>query len=180
MDPQKLRSLVFDKTGIKVDVDDPIFALVALNEAVLGEAAERHAAMLEAATRALAEQAELLLDGGAHCRYHAGGERPAALLMAPAAATAQVARDAGKREGATPWLRSAAAGAAGALAGVLLMQLVLASWFKPAPPPAPVLQARELSAEQSAAIRNGEKLARIVQKLDQKTRNTIAAEMQKP
>jgi len=47
LDPQKLRLHVFEKTGIKVDVDDPIFALVALNEAVLEEAVERHLARLD-------------------------------------------------------------------------------------------------------------------------------------
>jgi len=49
LDPQKLRLHVFEKTGIKVDVDDPIFALVALNEAVLEEAVERHLARLGSA-----------------------------------------------------------------------------------------------------------------------------------
>jgi hypothetical protein len=49
LDPHKLRLHVFEKTGIKVDVDDPIFALVALNEAVLEEAVERHLAKLEGA-----------------------------------------------------------------------------------------------------------------------------------
>ncbi|NHQ89517.1 hypothetical protein [Janthinobacterium lividum] len=57
MDQHKLRSHVFDKTGIKVDVDDPIFALVALNEAVLEETVERQLALLDAATQALAVQA---------------------------------------------------------------------------------------------------------------------------
>lgn len=49
LDPHKLRLHVFEKTGIKVDVDDPIFALVALNEAVLEEAVERHLAKLDGA-----------------------------------------------------------------------------------------------------------------------------------
>lgn len=49
LDPHKLRLHVFEKTGIKVDVDDPIFALVALNEAVLEEAVERHLARLDGA-----------------------------------------------------------------------------------------------------------------------------------
>ena len=57
MDQHKLRSHVFDKTGIKVDVDDPIFALVALNEAVLAETVERQLALLDSATQALAAQA---------------------------------------------------------------------------------------------------------------------------
>ncbi|WP_219115346.1 hypothetical protein [Janthinobacterium sp. UMAB-56] len=57
MDQHKLRTHVFDKTGIKVDVNDPIFALVALNEAVLAETVERQLALLDAATQALAAQA---------------------------------------------------------------------------------------------------------------------------
>ncbi|MFM2086102.1 MAG: hypothetical protein RLZZ237_971 [Pseudomonadota bacterium] len=57
VDQHKLRSHVFDKTGIKIDVDDPIFALVALNEAVLAETVERQLAQLDAATQALAAQA---------------------------------------------------------------------------------------------------------------------------
>ena len=57
MDRHTLRSHVFDKTGIKVDVDDPIFALVALNEAVLAETVGRQLALLEGVTQALAAQA---------------------------------------------------------------------------------------------------------------------------
>ena len=58
MDQQKLRNLVFEKTGVRIDVDDPVFALVALNEAVLAEAVERHVALLDDATRELAGQVE--------------------------------------------------------------------------------------------------------------------------
>ncbi|MTV56339.1 hypothetical protein GM672_26795, partial [Massilia buxea] len=54
MDQHKLRTLVFEKTGVKVDIDDPIFALVALNEAVLAEAVERHVERIDAASVALA------------------------------------------------------------------------------------------------------------------------------
>lgn len=57
MDQHKLRSHVFDQTGIKIDVDDPIFALVALNEAVLADTVGRQLALLDAATQALAAQA---------------------------------------------------------------------------------------------------------------------------
>ena len=57
VDQHKLRSHVFDKTGIRIDTDDPIFALVALNEAVLAETVERQLAVLDAATQALAAQA---------------------------------------------------------------------------------------------------------------------------
>jgi hypothetical protein len=78
MDQHKLRSHVFDKTGIKIDVDDPIFALVALNEAVLAETVERQLALLDAATQALAAQARA-----------AGG-----LPALPAAAMARLAPEA--------------------------------------------------------------------------------------
>lgn len=50
MDQQKLRNLVFEKTGVRIDVDDPVFALVALNEAVLEEAVQRHIALLHEAS----------------------------------------------------------------------------------------------------------------------------------
>lgn len=74
VDQHKLRTHVFDKTGIRIDVDDPIFALVALNEAVLAETVERQLALLDAATQALAAQARA-----------AGGlpELPAAAMPRP-------------------------------------------------------------------------------------------------
>lgn len=37
MDIQKLRTAIFEKTGVRVDATDPIFTLVALNEAMLEE-----------------------------------------------------------------------------------------------------------------------------------------------
>ena len=174
MDQQKLRTLVFEKTGVRVDIDDPIFALVALNEAVLAEAVERHVALLDDATRELAEQAQALQDGGGSCRYGAAPstERPALLKPAPAAASVPGPSRAELR------MMGIAAGAA--VLGALLVLFGQALFFKPAPPPAPIVQAKELTPEQNAAIRSGEKLSKIVQKLDQKTRNTIQAEMQKP
>lgn len=78
MDQQKLRTLVFEKTGVRIDIDDPVFAVVALNEAVLAEAVERHVALLEAATRELAVQAQGLRESGAICRCTQGAARPAA------------------------------------------------------------------------------------------------------
>lgn len=76
VDQHKLRSHVFDKTGIKIDVDDPIFALVALNEAVLAETIERQLAQLDAATQALTAQARA-----------AGGLAPLADIPRPETAT---------------------------------------------------------------------------------------------
>ncbi|WP_426189551.1 hypothetical protein [Massilia sp. DWR3-1-1] len=161
MDQQKLRTLVFEKTGVKIDLDDPVFALVALNEAVLAEAVERHVALIEQASDAMAAR----LAG------------PLAGAPAPVRAAAPVAPAAHVAVAATgPALLAGAA----AVLGAVLVLLGQALWFKPVPAPAAVVQARELSADQGAALRQADKLDKIIQKLDPKTRATIRAEMQKP
>jgi hypothetical protein len=156
MDQQKLRNLVFEKTGVRIDVDDPVFALVALNEAVLAEAVERHVALLDAATGILAEEVE------------------AAPLRGPAGAVAPASshRRAGKR--------MMAMAAASALLGALLVLFGQAIWFSPPTPAAPQSRPGALSAAQAGAIRDGEKLARIVRQLDPKTRARIQAALQQP
>ncbi|HEV7817428.1 MAG TPA: hypothetical protein VGP06_20300 [Janthinobacterium sp.] len=175
MDQQKLRSLVFEKTGIKIDSDDPVFALVALNEAVLAETVERHVALIGAATEELLAQAR----AGGH-----GGARPSSAAVpahgtfAPAPAVpAQALMLLAPRE---LRLLAAAAGIAVLSALLVLGGQVLFFTPAPAPVPAPVVRAPALTAEQAAAIAEGEKLARAVQKLDQKSRKLIEAEMQKP
>lgn len=158
MDQLKLRSLVFEKTGIKIDVDDPVFALVALNEAVLAEAVERHVALLDEATANLIEQAGALLPD----REQVPVRRPAA----PAHT---------KPERGAMLLAGGAA--------VLCALLVLAGqalFLHPAPVPPSTVIAKELTPEQARAIELGEKLGKILPKLDTKTRNAIQAEMQKP
>ena len=155
MDQQKLRTLVFEKTGVRIDVDDPIFALVALNEAVLEEAVQRHVALLDQATAALAQRA-------------------GPLLPATAPASAPVA---GARAAQDKRVIGIAAGAA--VLGALLVLGGQALWFKQ-PPAVPVIMARELTGEQALALKQAEKLSKIVAKLDARTRNTIQAEMQKP
>lgn len=198
MDQHKLRSLVFDKTGVRIDIDDPIFALVALNEAVLGETVERHVALLEAAAQELAQQARL-----------AGG-LPAAALASSAAASGAEATPTGAEKDATEntvdnvpifcrttgtkaygtvppvvagfapreWRLLGAAAAVSVLSALLVLG-GQAVFFKPVVPPAPVLQAKSLTAEQLQAIQNGEKLAKAIQKLDPKSRSLVQAEMQK-
>ena len=64
MDLNKLRSMVFEKTGIKIETNDPIFALVALNEAVLSECVEQHITNLQAAAEQLKEQTTHLIRAG--------------------------------------------------------------------------------------------------------------------
>jgi hypothetical protein len=162
MDQHKLRALVFEKTGVKIDVDDPVFALVALNEAVLAEAVERHVALLHEATDELAAQVATLQG------------RPAA------ASPASVSRAAPPAPAREAGVRSASIAAGAAVLGALLVLGGQAIWFKPAPAPAPVVQAKALTPEQEAALRNADKLARVLDKLDRKTRAAIAAEMQKP
>ncbi|MBA5606916.1 hypothetical protein H3H36_16285 [Duganella sp. FT3S] len=192
MDQHKLRSLVFDKTGVRIDVDDPIFALVALNEAVLEETVARHVALIDAASRELARQAR------------AAGGLPEAVAPPAAANTAtatvatasDTAAEAAQMPVAAPAATSASAettvggfsprewrllGAAAAVSvlSALLVLVGQALFFKPVPPPAPIVQAKSLTAEQLLAIQNGEKLAKAVQKLDPKARNLVQAEMQK-
>jgi hypothetical protein len=159
MDQQKLRTLVFEKTGVKIDVDDPVFALVALNEAVLEEAVERHVALLHEASAALAAQVATLQ----------GAPAPARQAATQPSARARAAD-----------MHAAAIAAGAAVLGALLVLAGQALLFKPAPAPAPVVQARELSAEQAALLHNADKLSRVVERLDRKTRAAIAAEMQKP
>ncbi|ATQ75037.1 hypothetical protein CR152_11290 [Massilia violaceinigra] len=170
MDQQKLRTLVFEKTGVRIDIDDPIFALVALNEAVLAEAVERHVELLDDATADLADQVQALQESGSLCHFsNAASERPAALVAAPPPAV-NIAPLQEKR------IIAIAGGAALLCAFVVLIgQAVL---LRPAP--APVVMAKELTPEQSAALREADKLAGIVARLDAKTRAAIAAEMQKP
>jgi len=205
MDQHKLRSLVFEKTGVKVDIDDPIFALVALNEAVLAEAVERHVALIDAASHELATHAR----AAAGMPARAPVRNPAAV---PEDELAEVFGDEGGASpaGASPAAHSPApapfvpppAGAARliatqsslftprewrllgscALVSVLSALIVLAGqavFFKPVPPPAPIVHAKTLTPEQAEAIATGEKLSKAIQKLDPKTRSQLQAELQK-
>ena len=97
-------------------------------------------------------------------------ERPAPALVKPAAATSAPTHD----------KRAIALAAGAAVLGALLVLAGQALLFKQAPALPSTVIARELTPEQALAIRNGEKLDKIVQKLDPKTRNAILAEMQKP
>ena len=165
MDQQRLRNLVFEKTGVRVDSDDPIFALVALNEVVLAEAVERHVALIDTATQELALQA----------RAFAAGVGVGIGALAPAAAQRALPVPPGLQRHD---VRVLAGAAAIALFSALLVLAGQALFFKPVP--APTILARSLTEQESTAIRHGEKLEKVVQKLDQKTRQLIQLEMQKP
>ena len=190
MDQQKLRTLVFEKTGVKIDIDDPIFALVALNEAVLEEAVERHIAAIDAASRELTQHARL-----------AGG-LPATSSAVLDATNEPMGRDAGRPAPApvpgyvptppgpvrpiatqsmaiTPRESRLLVAAAG-IAIVSALVVVGAQALLSKPAPAPVIeQAKALTPEQTLALRNAEKLSKAIEKLDPKTRNQLQAELQK-
>ena len=159
MDQHKLRSLVFEKTGVKVDIDDPIFALVALNEAVLAESVERHIARIDAASLELAEQVRA-----------AGGlppARAAAYEPAPAAPVKPIATQ-------SPLVTPREQRLLGAAAGISLLTALLvcgmqALFSKPA----------QLTPQQNAALVQADKLNRAIEQLDAKTRSQIQAALQK-
>ena len=133
---------------------------------MLADTVERQVALLSAAAQELAQQTRAAA---------AAGHAPAA----PAApAHAIPTRGAPLFEPREWRLLGGAAvvavlGAALALAGHALLA-------KPPVLPAPVVTAPALTPQQTAALEQGDKLARAVQKLDPKSRALIQAEMQKP
>jgi hypothetical protein len=154
MDTQKLRSQVFEKTGVKIDLDDPVFAVVALNELVLEEAIER-----------ISEQTK----GGK-------AKRP---TKAEQEAQKKLDEEARRFPNAADKRMMLISGGA-ALFGALVVLAGQALWFRPAAQPAPVIQARELTPAQTAALAEAEKLSRAIEKLDAKSRATIQSELKKP
>lgn len=192
MDQQKLRTLVFEKTGVKVDTDDPIFALVALNEAVLADTVERHVALIEAATQALLTQAAASAAAHAPPAWQRATAQPdpgAPAPCVPLVAAAPLSRPIPTQR-ARLFVRREM-GLLGAAAGLSLLSALVvlagqARWAQPATSPtvpvsaAPEAPTQALTAQQAAALRQGEKLARAVQKLDQKNRQLIEAEMNRP
>jgi hypothetical protein len=190
MDQQKLRGLVFEKTGVKIDIDDPVFALVALNEAVLEEAVGRHIALIDAASQELAQQARL---AGGLAAAQEGGRKAAPLLdatnetvaaapsqpagYAPAPA-APVRAIATQTPAITPReVRLLAAAAGVAVLSALIVLGGQAAFTKS--PPAPVIQAKSLTPEQTLALQNADKLSKAIEKLDPKARAQLQAELQK-
>lgn len=179
MDQHKLRSLVFEKTGVKIDIDDPVFALVALNEAVLAETVERHVALIDAASQELAQQARL---AGGLAAQQGGVRKPVVLDATNEPATADTPSAYAPAPAAGPVRPIATQAAAitprelrllGAAAGVALLSALLvlggqAAFSKPG-----------LTAEQSAALANADKLNKAIQKLDPKVREQLQAELQK-
>jgi hypothetical protein len=165
MDQQKLRTLVFEKTGVRIDLDDPVFALVALNEAVLEEAVERHIAAIDSATRELVQHARtaggLAAASDAHTPASAAPIVPAHAAAAPLSVALLPAVT--RRE----W-RLLAAAAGVAVLSALLVLAGQAAFSKPGLTPA-----------QTQALQEAERLTAAIGKLDPKLRAAVQAQLQK-
>jgi hypothetical protein len=203
MDQQKLRGIVFEKTGIKIDTTDPVFALVALNDAVLEEATLHHLAMMHDATKQLSQQIRNLQQTASQYQLGKGSnnantasaddwesdqpaDQPAdgddhgdgddsnngnnAAPMHPTPRTAMAPGHTDRRALAT--------NAATALACAILV--LLGQWLFSGPAKTPSAASATLNPEQNTLLKNAEKLNKVVQRLDSKTRNQIQAEMDKP
>jgi hypothetical protein len=178
MDLNSLRTQVFEKTGIKIDTNDPVFALVALNEAVLSDSVERHISALESASARLQTQTTQLIEAG---------ERTKKLLVQLGQAVEDPAgTDAMQKMGSPatlafglPWRWIGVAGAISILSALLVVlgQVALGYPRTPTVPAMPVTAtvAPTLTAEQILLIQNGEKYARMWPKLDPKTQEKIRA-----
>ncbi|MHA4868074.1 hypothetical protein ACXZ1M_10250 [Duganella sp. PWIR1] len=173
MDQQKLRTLVFEKTGVKIDVDDPVFALVALNEAVLEEAVQRHVALIDAASLELAQQARLagglppLQDG--HSHGSATTAAPGYVPTPPSGPVRPIATQ------TSPAITPRELRLLGAAAGIATLSALIvlggqAAFHKPAP---------ALTAEQTQALQHAARLEQAIEKLDPKARAQLQAELQK-
>jgi len=181
MDQQKLRALVFDKTGVKLDLDDPVFALVALNEAVLEEAVERHIARIDAASQALAAQVQAHAAGQPQAHNPHGPHEPQAPQAPHAPASAEHPPGYVPTPAAGPVrpistqsplitpreLRLLGAAAAIAIVSALIVLGGQAAFHKPG-----------LSAEQEQALQRAARLEQAIQKLDPSSRARLQAELQ--
>ncbi len=160
MDLNSLRTQVFEKTGIRIDTNDPIFALVALNEAVLSESVERHIAALQNAATQLQAQTTQLIETG---------ERTKKLLLQlgqavedPESAEAtRTMRSSASMEFGSPWRWVGATAAISFLSAglVLLGQAALGYPRAPAAVAAPIAAkaaAPAVTGEQMLLIQNGE------------------------
>jgi len=172
MDLNKLRNEVFDKTGIKIETNDPIFALVALNEAVLSECVDQHIINLQSAAKQLKEQTTHLIESG---------DRVKRLLVQmgqtvedPTAA--HHIKTLAPEKTALPWRWIGAAGAISFLSSLLVLGGQAALGYPRIPAPVVVAAPNTVPAltpEQTILIQNGAKYAKMWPKLDPKTQEKI-------
>ena len=190
MDQNKLRTVVFEKTGIKIDTTDPVFALVALNEAVLSEYLEHHMSLMNSVADRIGTQTNQLLEASERYKkllQHIGdaaatGSAPeiTTLLAAANEPAVDVPTSIFGKSNCGQWIAVASSVA------VLTAALTLGGqWIfgRPEnPPPKQAVQAihAPLTTEQVLMIQNGEKYAKMWPKLDEKTQARIKALIQQP
>ncbi len=178
MDQNKLRLQVFEKTGIKIDVSDPVFALVALNESLLEETLRRHLAILQAQNPSTRQQATPHADNWesdeAHNHSHTNNSNNTSsnndAHIAPVAPTAPAAFP--LPAPSPDWLKAAATLAFAA--ALLAAMLVLAGQ---------ALFSGGNNAQTAQLQQAEQKIARFqkaLEKLDPQVRSQVQSEINKP
>ena len=165
MDLNKLRTSVFEKTGIRIDTNDPVFALVALNETVLAESVERHVAAINDATDKLTIKINQFIDAS---------ERHKKSLPTGAASGIDVAQNsAGQIPLSSAKFRPVyrVASIAGIVLISILATLGMQSLYSRPP-------ATTLTQEQMQMMQNGEKYTKLWPKLDTATQAKIQTLLQ--
>ncbi len=194
MDVNKLRTLVFEKTGIKIDTSDPIFALVALNEAVLAECVAEQVAALHQAAEKLSEQTSQLQQAGTlyenllkqvAAASEGGRTQEIAAALAKENDTKKGSRWSLAAGDLILWQVLAGAGGIALLCAMLTLAGLSLFGRRDAPPQeAPKVVVAppppSLTPEQMQLIRNGEKYAKILPKLDANTQAKIQRLLQQP
>jgi hypothetical protein len=183
MDINKLRSQVFEKTGIKIDTNDPLFALVALNEAVLSECVAPQLDNLQGATEQLKEQTKHLIEAGDRVKrlLLQMGQTVDESVAAPAPVVDTKAASIAPEKTALLWRTISAAGAISLGSALLVLGVQAALGYPHVPASvivAPAITAPTLTPQQTLLIQNGEKYAKMWPKLDAKTQEKIKALMQ--
>ena len=168
MDTAKLRTHVFEQTGIRIDTTDPVFALVALNDAVLAEGVERQRIVVDALIESISRQSDTLLDAGERYKravQRANGRADEAGAGNP---TALQPRQSLLRTSLIV-LCGALLSAVLTLCGLFFANKMWLSGVAPAAPRAPT----PMTAEQILHMQNGEKFSRILPLLDAVTQARI-------
>ena len=191
MDQHKLRASVFEKTGIKIDTTDPVFALVALNESVLEEILQRHWAQIREHTSGQYGAAGAGMPAPTGTRqpaFKAGSDNFEADEELPRPIP-DADGQTGTESGAPAMQANPSSGASAnhqgtwhppllwlALAIPLLTTLLVLggqAWLLPEKAPA------QLSGEQKTRLLRAEKLEKAIEKLDSRSKAQLQAELDK-
>jgi len=183
MDQNKLRTVVFEKTGIKIDTTDPVFALVALNDAVLAEYLEHHLSVMSQAADRVSQQTEQLVKANTTYKNliqqigdvaaNANPDEVTAILKASNDDDISRTSRLFSQSNIKQWILFG-----GSIALLSSLLTIGGQWVigqKDAAIPKIITQVVEapLTAHQQKMIQSGEKLTKILPKLDTKTQARI-------